>query len=282
MSMTQVFPETSSAPAASARPVVGFVGAGHMGGAMLRGLAAAAFRPALRVFDAAPGRAAALAAELGAVAADSPADLAAGCDAVVLAVRPGDLPDVLAAFGDAAPLFLSIAAGRRLAWLEERLPAGARVVRAMPNLGVSVGLGMTAYAGGSRATESDLALAGRILSSFGDAVRLPEENLDAVTALSGSGPAFFAYALQAMADGGAALGLDPAAASRLALQTMLGTATVLSRPGAPAVADFIAAVATRGGTTAAGKDVLDASDVRAVFAATLEAAARRAAELAAT
>ncbi len=266
-------------------PTIGFIGAGHMGGAMLRGLAAADFRPALRVFDAAPGRAEALAAELGATAASSPADLAAGCDAVVLAVRPGDLPAVLAdlaAAGSTAPLFLSIAAGRRLAWLEERLPSGARAVRAMPNLGVSVGLGMTAYAPGARATADDLALAGRILSAFGKAVQLPEENLDAVTALSGSGPAFFAYALQAMADGGAALGLDPATASALALQTMLGTATVLSRPGAPSVPDFIATVATKGGTTAAGKDVLDASDARAVFADTLAAAARRAAELAAT
>ena len=111
---------------------------------------------------------------------------------------------------------------------------------------------------------------------------VPEENLDAVTALSGSGPAFFAYALQAMADGGAALGLDPATAARLALRTMLGTAAVLAKSGAPAVPAFIDAVATEGGTTAAGKAVLDASDVRGVYAATLAAAARRAAELAAT
>ena len=260
---------------------IGFIGAGHMGGAMLRGLAAADFRPALQVFDAAPGRAEALAAEIGGAAAASPAALAAGCDVVVLAVRPGDLPAALEQLRTTAPLFLSIAAGRTTAWIEARLPAGARVVRAMPNLGVSVGLGMTAYAPGARATERDLALAGRILSAFGKAVRLPESNLDAVTALSGSGPAFFAYALQAMADGGAALGLVPATAATLALQTMLGTATVLSRPGAPSVPDFIAAVATKGGTTAAGKDVLDASDARAVFAATLAAAARRAAELAA-
>lgn len=263
-------------------PCIGFVGAGHMGGAMLRGLAAAPFRPALRVFDADPARTAALAAETGAEAAASPAALAAGCDAVVLAVRPGDLPGVLAALGTAEPLFLSIAAGRRVAWLEARLPADARVVRAMPNLGVSVGLGMTAFAGGSRATDADLALAERILSSFGRAVRLPEENLDAVTALSGSGPAFFAQFLRAMARGGAALGLDPAAADALALQTMLGTATVLAKPGAPDADSFIAAVATPGGTTAAGKAVLDASDLDAVAAATLAAAARRASELAAT
>ena len=267
---------------------VGFLGAGHMGGAMLRGLAAASPRPALRVFDAAPGRAETLAAETGAVAAASPSDLATGCDVVVLAVRPGDLPALLADLSATAPkdgaprpLFLSIAAGRTTAWIEARLPADARVVRAMPNLGVSVGLGMTAYAPGTRATKEDLDAAGRILSSFGKAIELPESNLDAVTALSGSGPAFLAYALQAMADGGAALGLTPADAATLALQTFLGTATVLSRPGAPSVPDFIAAVATKGGTTAAGKDVMDASDLRAVYAETLAAAARRAAQLAA-
>ena len=276
----------NDSPLSPPQMTVGFLGAGHMGGAMLRGLAAASPRPALRVFDAAPGRAEALAAEIGAEAAASPAALAAACDVVVLAVRPGDLPSLLNSLADlsdhpTAPLFLSIAAGRTTAWLEERLPAGARVVRAMPNLGVSVGLGMTAYAPGARATEEDLAAAGRILSAFGKAIRLPESNLDAVTALSGSGPAFLAYALQAMADGGAALGLAAGDAAALALQTFLGTATVLSRPGAPSVPDFIAAVATKGGTTAAGKDVLDASDVRDVYARTLAAAARRAAELAA-
>ena len=273
-----------SSPSGASVPRIGFVGAGHMGGAMLRGLAAAAFRPALRVFDADPARTAALAAETGAEAAASPAALAAGCDAVVLAVRPGDLPGVLAALAPAAdgPLVLSIAAGRRLAWLEERLPAGARVVRAMPNLGVSVGLGMTVFSAGSRATGADLALAERIFSSFGRAVRLPEANLDAVTALSGSGPAFFAQFLRAMARGGEALGLAPGDAAALALQTMLGTATVLAKPGAPAADGFIAAVATPGGTTAAGKAVLDASDLDAVAAATLAAAARRASELAAT
>jgi len=262
---------------------IGFLGAGHMGGAMLRGLAASPSAPSLRLFDAAPGRAEALAAEIGATADASPEALAAASDVVVLAVRPGDLPGLLPKLASAGtrPLFLSIAAGRTTAWLEERLPAGARVVRVMPNLGVSVGLGMSGYAAGARATADDLAAAGRILSSFGKAIELPEARLDAVTALSGSGPAFLAYALQAMAEGGEALGLDPADAATLALQTMLGTATVLSRPGAPSVPDFIGAVATPGGTTAAGKDVLDASDVRAVYAATLAAAARRASELAA-
>lgn len=267
---------------------VGFFGAGHMGGAMLRGLAASPAAPALRIFDAAPGRAEALAAQLGpcASASSSPADLAASSDAVVFAVRPADLPELLGTLRDTlpagiSPLWISIAAGRTTSWLEERLPQGARVVRAMPNLGVSVKCGAIAFCAGAHTTPRDMEEAEAILSAFGIAVRLPEENLNAVTALSGSGPAFLAWALQAMIDGGAALGIPPNAATALALQTFLGTARVLTAPGAPSVPDFVAAVATPGGTTAAGKAVLDRSDARTTFAGTLAAAAERAAELAA-
>ena len=263
---------------------IGIAGAGHMGGAILRGLAASPQKPALRVFDSDAARASALAAETGADPAPDAAACAAGCDAVVCAVRPGDMPGLLAALAPAAtpggPLVLSIAAGRTTAWIESLLGPGARVVRAMPNLGASVGLAATAFALGSRATRADAALARSVLSSFGSATELPESRLDAVTALSGSGPAFFAAALEYLAEGGAALGLDPETARALAVQTMLGTATVLSRPGAPSPDRFVASVATPGGTTAAGMGVLGASDAKAVFAATLAAAARRAAELA--
>lgn len=266
---------------------VGFIGAGHMGGAMLRGLAASPLSPRLLVFDAAPGRAAQLAASIGpaAAAADSASALVSGSDVVVLAVRPADLPMLLDELRTARPasshLFLSIAAGRTTSWLEERLPPASRVVRAMPNLGVSVWCGASAFCGGTRATQADLDAAQAILSSFGIAVRLPEKDLNTVTALSGSGPAFVAWALQAMIDGATALGLPVAAANALALQTLLGTAKVLTASGAPSVPDFIAAVATPGGTTAAGTDVLDASGARAAFASTIAAAAERAARLAA-
>ena len=263
---------------------IGIAGAGHMGGAILRGLATCPQKPALRVFDSDAARAAALAAETGACAAPDAAACAAGCDAVVCAVRPADMPALLAALVPAAtpdgPLVLSIAAGRTTAWIESLLPPGARVVRALPNLGASVGLAATAFALGARATPADAALAQTVLSSFGAATALPESQLDAVTALSGSGPAFFAAALEYLAEGGAALGLAPETARALAVQTMLGTATVLARPGAPAPDRFVASVATPGGTTAAGMDVLSASDAKAVFAATLAAAARRAAQLA--
>lgn len=258
------------------------IGAGHMGGAILRGLAASGGKHELMLFDADGARAAAIAAETGAVAAADAASCAAWSDVVVLAVRPADLGGLLRRMPEGPqPLYLSIAAGRTTRWIEQRLPPGARVVRAMPNLGASVRLGATAYARGSAATAEDAAAAATVLSSFGLAVELKERDLNAVTALSGSGPAFFAYALDAMARGGEALGLDPAVSRALAVQTMLGTATVLSRPGAPEPASFVSSVATPGGTTAAGMDILAASDTVAVFAATLAAAARRAGEIAA-
>ena len=263
-----------------------------MGGAILRALAAGdAFSPLrILVCDAAPGRAEALAAQSGGSVEPAPsaeAVAAASPDAILLAVRPADLDGACAQIraglrpAAASPLFLSIAAGRTTGWIEERLPQGAHVIRVMPNLGVTVGLGASAYAPGANATEADLALADKILSSFGLAIRMEESRLDAVTALSGSGPAFFAWVLRALADGGVALGLSREAADALAMQTFLGTATVLSRPGAQSPSKFIDAVATPGGTTAAGKAVLDASDASAVLAATLKAAADRAAELAA-
>ena len=263
---------------------IAIAGAGHMGGAILRGLASSPLAPSLKVFDADQTRAAAIAAETGAEVAPGAAECAAGCAAVVCAVRPADMPALLSALAPAAapdgPLVLSIAAGRTTPWIESLLPPGARVVRAMPNLGASVGLAATAFALGSRASRDDAELAGAVLSSFGTALELPESALDAVTALSGSGPAFFAAALEYMAEGGEALGRAPDAARALAVQTMLGTATVLSRRGAPAPGKFVESVATPGGTTAAGMAVLGASDAKAVFAATLAAAARRAGELA--
>lgn len=263
---------------------ISLIGVGHMGGAILKALInrnLAAPQDVL-IADAAPGRAEQLQAELG-VRVAAPAEMTAASDVIILAVRPGDLAGVLSTLPRDAvqkPLFLSIAAGRRLAWLEGLLP-GARFIRVMPNLGVSVGLGMCGYARGALATDADVALTQTILTSFGKALPLPEEKLDAVTALSGSGPAFIAFALRSMIEGGMELGFTAEEASTLALQTFAGTAAVLTRPGAPDASAFIASVATKGGTTAAGMAVLDGSDIAAVYAKTLQAAATRSAELSA-
>ena len=262
-------------------PVIGFLGAGKMGGAILTSLIKAkrAKASAIRVCDAVPARLEQLAADYG-VKPSTIAEVVAASDVVFLAVKPQDLGALLEGIpaGSASrPLFISIAAGKRIAWLEARLP-GARVIRSMPNLAVSVGLGMTAFCGGTTVKKSDLQLAAKLLGSTGKALELPEAQLDAVTALSGSGPAFLSYVVQAMIEGGVAIGLSAETASELALQTMLGTATVLAN-GSIGVADFIKSVTSAKGTTAEGLAVLEKSAVRGTLKRTLAAAARRSREL---
>jgi pyrroline-5-carboxylate reductase len=210
-----------------------------------------------------------------------PQDLAATCGTIVLAVKPQDLD---AALQQLAPslsrrhLLISIAAGKTLARLQELAGPQVRIVRVMPNLAVAVGEGMSAFALGGRARAGDRRWVARLLGSCGQAVELDEPLFDAVTALSGSGPAFFAYVMQAMADAGTALGLPPAASRLLANQTMLGTARTLAETGQEPAA-FIQAVCSPKGTTAAGLAVLERSAVRGAVARTLRAAARRSREL---
>ncbi len=266
---------------AAGRIRIGFMGCGKMGGAILDALLKAKIaRPSdARVCDAVAERVAELEKTLhvrGALAAD----VVRGSDVVFLAVKPQDMGAALAALPAdalAGPLFISIAAGRRLAWLEERLP-GARVVRVMPNLAVSAGLGMSGYCGGSRVRARDLKLAAKLLACTGMALEVPEAQMDAVTALSGSGPAFLAYALQAMIDGGVAAGLEEPVARAMGLQTMAGTAAVLAG-GETGVADFIRSVTSAKGTTAAGLAVLEGSALRTTMRRTIAAAARRSREL---
>ena len=260
-----------------------FLGAGQMGGAILDGVlrSGLAAPDAVTVCDARPARAEELRATRGVRTAATPDEAVAGADVVVLAVKPQDLGPLLDGLDRAAlarPTFLSIAAGKPLAWLEARLP-GARVVRVMPNLAMRVGEGMSAFCPGSLATEEDVSRVRAVLEGAGRALRLEERHFDAVTALSGSGPAFLAVVLQAFVDGGVALGLAPEDARMLALQTFLGTAKVLAADGAPPLAAFVEAVTSAKGTTAAGREVLESSDVPAVVAATLAAAARRSHEL---
>ena len=262
---------------------IGFIGCGKMGGAILKALLEAKIaRPAdVRVCDAVPERIAQLEQSLR-VRGAAAETVVRESDVVFLSVKPQDMGAALAALPAdalARPLFVSIAAGRRLAWLEERLP-GARVVRVMPNLAVSVGLGMSGYCGGSRARGRDLKLAAKLLACTGMAIAVPEERMDAVTALSGSGPAFLAYALQAMIDGGVAAGLEEPVARTMALQTMLGTAAVLAA-GETGVADFIRSVTSAKGTTAEGLAVLEKSALRTTMRRTIAAAARRSRELSA-
>ncbi len=260
---------------------IGFIGGGKMAEAIAASLLDAHMVEAgdVIVSDISVERRDVLAAQYGIAVTDSNLTVVSESDTVVLAVKPQDLDAVLegVASGMADKLAVSIAAGKPLSYFEALLP-GARVVRVMPNLACQVGEGMSAYCGGSSATAADLELVAGILGCAGQTLELPESLFDVVTALSGSGPAFFAYALKSLADGAVREGMEPDAALMLAEQTMLGTAKVLMEKGVEP-SDFMAQVASKGGTTAAGLAVLEDSSVATVLESTIKAAADRSREL---
>ncbi len=262
---------------------MGFFGAGKMA----EGILAAAAQ--LKDFDPStvfmaekvPARAAELEKKYGVRTTHDARAVAQTAPLIFLAVRPQDLAALAAEvkpFLTARTLVVSIAAGKSLATLKKALGKEVRLVRVMPNLALRAKEGMCAICPAKNATPADVRKVAKILDAAGRTVVLPERNFDAVTALSGSGPAFFAYMEQTMAAGGEALGLPADAARLLAEQTMLGTAAYLRQSGADLEA-FISGVATPGGTTAAGMDVMRASDFTTIVARTLKAAADRSAEL---
>jgi pyrroline-5-carboxylate reductase len=197
---------------------------------------------------------------------------------VVVATKPADVPAALTAARDAGlGRVLSIAAGVTTARLEE-LAGPVPVVRAMPNTPALVGEGATAVAGGRHATDADLAWAEDLLGTVGTVVRVPEALLDAVTALSGSGPAYLFLVAEALIEAGVLAGLPRDTAVTLVVQTLRGSARLLAESGEGPEA-LRAAVTSPGGTTAAALRVLEQRGVRAAFLDAVEAAAARAAEL---
>lgn len=261
---------------------IGFIGAGKMAEAMITGLIAKQFAQPREILasDVSEERLDALREQhhIGTTLVN--ADVAAHAGLVVLAVKPQQLDVVLR---DLAPhttpdhLVISIAAGKRTDWLESLLPAG-RIVRVMPNIACLVGEGANVYARGTRATEDDAALVHEVLGCCGLALELPEEQFDAVTALSGSGPAFFAWVLDRFVDGAILEGLPRDQAVVLATQTMLGTARLLQATGAEP-ASLAASVTSAKGTTAEGRAVLENDGVADLLKRTIQAAARRSREL---
>ena len=210
----------------------------------------------------------------------SPAWAAADADVVVIAVKPGDVAGALEACLPILPdhaLVLSIAAGVTLADVEAG--AGNRpVVRAMPNTGALVGKGAAAISAGTRADESHLELAEKVLGAVGTVVRVPEAHLDAVTGLSGSGPAYVFLFAEAMTEAGVLVGLPRAIAAALVRQTLLGAATLLDETG-ESPETLRAAVTSPGGTTAAGLQALEAHGVHAAILDAVEVATIRSREL---
>jgi pyrroline-5-carboxylate reductase len=199
---------------------------------------------------------------------------------VFLAVKPQDLGAVLtqvAPMVGGRHLVVSIAAGRPLSAIESELPQ-ARVVRVMPNLPCLVSEGMSVFCAGKSATATDKRIVARLLSVFGRTLELPEDQFDAVTALSGSGPAFFAYILNCLVDAAVLEGMSRGDAVFLTEQTMYGTARLLMETDMDPL-DLIKSVTSPKGTTASGLDVLNHSSVARVLRRTIGAAVRRSRDL---
>ena len=218
-----------------------------------------------------------------ALSVDTSSDSAESCgnaSGVLLAVKPQDAPTALQTIAGSigADGLVSIVAGLTTASIEERLGHGSSVVRAMPNTPARVGKGVTALATGSHATKATRNLAEAVFSSVGPVVWLDEEQLDAVTALSGSGPAYVFYLAEAMVDAGTQLGLPPDVASTLAFATIEGAGVMLQQTG-ELPATLRQQVTSPGGTTAAAIEVLESRKARDLIADALRAARDRSKEL---
>ncbi len=257
-------------------------GAGVMGETLLSGLLRSG-RPTEQIVitEKRPEHAALLRDKYGIRVLDNVA-AAALADTLVLVVKPQDMDGLLAEIRDhIAPgnLVVSMAAGIPTAWLEQRLPARSSVVRVMPNTPALVDQGMAAISAGSNCTAEHLAEAEALLASCGRVVQVPEKHQDAVTAISGSGPAYIFYVVEAMIEAGVLLGMPRATSTELVVQTLYGAATMLRETGEhPTV--LRERVSSPGGTTIAALRQLDDNKVRAAFMTAMEAAAARSKELA--
>jgi pyrroline-5-carboxylate reductase len=262
--------------------LVAILGAGVMGETLLSGLLRAGRgTESLLVGEKRPERAEELRERYG-VDVVANRDAARKADTVVVVVKPQDMGDLLA---EIAPelrpgqLVVSLAAGITTAFIESHLPDGVAVVRVMPNTPALVDEGMAAISRGSHCDEEHLAEAESLLASTGRVVRVPERQQDAVTAISGSGPAYLFFVVEAMIEAGVHLGLPRTTATELVVQTVVGSAKLLRETGEhPTV--LREQVTSPGGTTAAAIRQLEDHKVRAAFLTALEAARDRSRALA--
>lgn len=265
---------------AASTPATAIIGAGVMGETVLSGLIRSGRPPAaLVVGEKRPDRATELTEKYG-VRVVSNVE-AASASTVMLVVKPQDMGTVLAEIAPALTpghLVVSLAAGITTAYIESAVPAGVGVVRVMPNTPALVDEGMAAISGGAHATEEQLAETESLLGAVGKVVRVPEYQMDAVTAISGSGPAYVFYVVESMIEAGVHLGLPRTTSTELVIQTLYGSAHLLRETGThPTV--LREQVTSPAGTTAAALRELDDHKVRAAFIAAMEAARDRSAAL---
>jgi pyrroline-5-carboxylate reductase len=264
---------------------LGIIGAGQMAEAIVRGLLRAGlYRPEqLIAADVAPARRELFSKELGIKSVEANRDVAAASRALLLSVKPYHMKEVLGGIGEVLPadtLVISIAAGIRAATIEKFLGEGKpwRVVRSMPNTPMLVGEGMVAIARGAHATEADLATARRIFEASADVMDVREDQIDAVTAMSGSGPAYFFYFVEQMIKAGVELGLTAEQAHRLAGKTALGSARMLLA-GTDSPEELRRKVTTPNGTTHAAIVHMEERGLGSIIQGAVKAAERRSKEL---
>ena len=259
---------------------LGFIGGGKLAGSVVRGLVRAKFCAATEILVSEPNDAlrAILRDEVGVVVTAENAEVAGKAEVILLGVKPGVVLEVINGIAGAieGKLVISLAAGIRLASMEAK--ARARFMRAMTNTPAAVCQAATAMARGARTTEEDFARARQIFSAIGFAVEVEDEQIDPVTALAGSGPAFVYTVIEALAAGGASCGLPPKVSLGLATQTVRGAAQ-LALESELSPEELRRMVITPGGTTAAGLAEMEKRETAAGLAAAVEAASARGREL---
>lgn len=220
-------------------------------------------------------------ADKGAVIADSPADLASKSDVLILATKPQDMEAALESLGpsfQSDTLVISIAAGLSISFFQKYLGESARIVRVMPNTPALVGAGAAGYALSDTCSDSDEALVRTIFEAVGIGVEVPESAIDAVTALSGSGPAYYFYLVECFVNSGVELGLPEEQATELAIQTLYGAGKMLMETGEPA-AVLREKVTSKGGTTFAALESFRSNHLNETIFAAMKAASDRSREL---
>lgn len=262
---------------------LGFLGAGNMAGALIKGLLHGKVLPPQSILasDVKSERLEQLRGLHGIRTTNDNHALVRESDVIVLSVKPQVIDKILTEVGgDVRPdqLVISVAAGVPIEAIEMRLPSGSHVIRAMPNTPATVQAGATAVAGGGHANEADIRVARELFEAVGKVVTLDEAQLDAVTGLSGSGPAYIMLIIEALADGGVKVGLHRDTALLLAAQTVLGSARLLLETGEHPgrLKDM---VTSPGGTAIAGLHTLESGALRKTLIDAVEAATKRAGEL---
>jgi pyrroline-5-carboxylate reductase len=272
---------------------IAILGGGSIGEALLSGLLRSGRRPDdIVLAERIPARGDQLAARYSVRVTEVVAAVQSA-DIVVIAVKPADVDAVAAEIATAAApeqVFVSVAAGVPTGYFEAKLPAGSAVIRVMPNAPILVGVGVTAIARGRFATAEQLKEVGALFESVGGVLTVPESQLDAVTAVSGSGPAYFFLMVEALVDAAVEVGLPRPVATDLAVQTLAGSAAMLlermrdagkstAATEDTAPAQLRATITSPGGTTAAGLRQLERNNLREAVAAAVQAAKTRSEQL---